>query len=174
MVCCIVLKSRKNCKSLLLNRHKQALLFTYLESNLSYQPFIFNTIKGVYIFVKKKESFENIEKILIPFFSQKDLEQISIYDTSLRPYFFRNLTKHTITSNNVSALGWKRFMSSFLHQIDPYSSESSPNSIKVFKRFRRTIKTSGTKLQRKFFKQRMKMLRERVSLQSIEDLLKLD
>ncbi len=171
MVCCIVLKPRNKCQTLFLNRRKQDLLSSYLESNLSYKPFIFNSNKGTHIFVKKKETYEKIEHILINFFSQNDLNQIAIYNTSLRPKFFRNLTKQTITSSDLSALGWKRFINSFLLQIDPYNPTTSAHSIVVFKRFRRNIKINGTKLQRKFFKKRMKMLRERVSLEAIENLL---
>jgi len=164
MVCCIVLKRTKKYQALLFNRQEQAVLSSHLESILSYKPFIFNNSKGTYIFVKKKESFNRIEKILINFFSPSELDQIAINNTSLMPNFFRNLTRHTLTSNEISALGWKRFISSFLLQIDPYDPNNSPYSIKVFKRFRRNIKINGNKLQRKFFKRRMKMLRDRVSL----------
>ena len=174
MVCCIVLKSTKKRQVLLFSRQRQALLSRYLERSISYKPFIFNSSKGVYIFVKKKEGFEEIKDVLINFFSQTDLNQINIYDTSLKPYFFRNLTKQTLTSNELSALGWKRFMNSFLLQIDPYDPTTSPHSIKVFKRFRRNIKVNGTQFQRKFYKRKIKMLRQRVSLETIENMLKLD
>ena len=140
----------------------------HLETNLSYKPFVFNSIKGTYIFVRKTETFENIEKILISFFSQKDLNRITIHNTSFRPYFFRNLTTDILTSDELSALGWKRFMSSFLLQIDPYDPSNSPESIKVFARFKENLLINGTKLQRRFFKRRMKILRDRVSLDSIE------
>ncbi len=174
MVCCIVLRPVTKCQTLLFNRHRQVLLSKHLELHLSYKPFIFNSTKGTYIFVKKKDTFDKIEKILIRFLSQSDLNKITIYDTSFRPYFFRNVTKQVLTSKEISALGWKRYISSFLLQIDPYDPSTSPHSIKVFKRFHHNIKLNGTKFQRKFFKKRMKMLRERVSLQSLEDLLKLD
>jgi len=174
MVCCIVLKSTKKRQVLLFSRQRQALLSRYLERSISYKPFIFNSSKGVYIFVKKKEGFEEIKDVLINFFSQTDLNQINMYDTSLKPYFFRNLTKQTLTSNELSALGWKRFMNSFLLQIDPYDPTTSPHSIKVFKRFRRNIKVNGTQFQRKFYKRKIKMLRQRVSLETIENMLKLD
>ena len=174
MVCCIVLKSAKNGQFLLFNRKRQALLSRHLEQYLSYKPFIFNCCKGAYIFVKKKESFEEIKDIVINFFSQADLKQMTIYDTSLRPYFFHNMTKQTLSSEELSAFGWKRFMNSFLLQIDPYDPTSSPHSMQVFSRFKQNIKHNGTKLQRKFFKRRMKMLRNRISLDSIENLLKLE
>ena len=159
---------------MLFSRQRQAVLSRHLERSISYKPFIFNSSKGVYIFVKKKEGFEEIKDVLINFFSQTDLNQINMYDTSLKPYFFRNLTKQTLTSNELSALGWKRFMNSFLLQIDPYDPTTSPHSIKVFKRFRRNIKVNGTQFQRKFYKRKIKMLRQRVSLETIENMLKLD
>jgi len=174
MVCCIVLKSAKNGHFLLFNRKRQALLSRHLERAISYKPFIFNSSKGAYIFVKKKESFEKIKDILINFFSQADLDQMNIYDTSLKPYFFSNMTKQTLNSEELSALGWKRFINSFLLQIDPYDPTSPAQSILVFSRFKKNIQINGTKLQRKFFKRRMKMLRKKVSLDSIENLLKLD
>lgn len=174
MVCCIVLKSTQKRQALIFSRRRQALLSRHLEIALSYKPFIFNSNRGAYIFVKKKESFEEVKEIVINFFSQTDLNQITIYDTSLRPYFFGNMTKQTLSSEELSALGWKRFINSFLLQINPYDPTSPPDSIKVFSRFKQNIKLNGTKLQRKFFKRRLKMLRKRVSLHSIEDLLKLD
>ena len=174
MVCCIVLRPVTKCQTLLFNRHRQALLSGHLELNLSYKPFIFNSTKGTYIFVKKKDSFDKIEKILIKFLSQSELDRITLHDTSFRPNFFRNVTEQVLTSEEISALGWKRYISSFLLQVDPYDPSTSPHSIKVYKRFRNNIKLNGTKFQRKFFKRRMKMLRDRVSLKSIEDLLKLD
>lgn len=174
MVCRIVLKPIKRQQVLLVNRKRQVLLSRHIETQLSYKPFIFNSVKGTYIFVKKKESFEKIEKIITSFFSRTFLEQVIIYDTSVRPNFFANVTKHVLRSGEYSALGWKRFISSFLFQIDPYNGNASQHSIDVFQRFHQTIKTNGTKFQRKFYKRRMKMLRKRVSLDSIENLLNLD
>ena len=174
MVCCVVLQPIHKQQGLLLNRKRQALFSRHSESQLCYKPFIFNSVKGTYIFVKKQETFEKIERIIINFFSRSFLKKVIIYDTSLRPNFFRNVTKQTLTSSELSALGWKRFISSFLIQIDPYDKNSSKHSIEVFMRFKKYISLNGTKLQRKFFKRRMKMLRKRVSLDSIENLLKLD
>lgn len=174
MVCCIVLKPTHKRQILLLNRKRQAVLSRHLETQLSYKPFIFNSVKGIYIFVKKNENYENIERIITNFFSQSDLNQITIYDTSTRPDFFRNVTHRTLISKELSAFGWKRFISSFLSQLDPYNQNTSHNSIDVFQRFHRNIKVNGTKLQQKFYKRRLKMLRKRVSLDSIENLLKLD
>lgn len=174
MVCCIVIKSREKRQTLLLNRQRQALLGAHLESKLYYKPFIFNSVKGTYIFIKKRETFEEIEHMLIKFFSEHELSQIKICDTTFRPHFFQNLTRQTLNSNDISALEWKRFISSFLFQFDPYSHSGSFVSITVFKRFHNNIKMNGSKLQRKFFKRRMKMLRQRVSIKVIENMLRID
>jgi uncharacterized protein YcgL (UPF0745 family) len=174
MVCCIVLKSTKKSQVLIFSRKRQALLSRHIERELSYKPFIFNSSKGAYIFVKKKESFREIEELLISFFSQADLDKIIIYNTSVRPRFFRKLTKQTLNSNDISALGWKGFINSFVIQINPYDPNTSAYSLKIFRRFKKNIKANGSNVQRKFFKRKMKILRKRVSLDSIENLLKLD
>ena len=174
MVCCVVLKPRLNSQSLFLNRQKQSLISAGLTSDLSYKPFIFNSSKGIYIFVKKKESFDRIENIIIQFFSQHELEHIRMYDTSLHPYFFRTVTKQVLQSNEISAFGWKRFISSFLIQADPYSSKTEYNSISAFENFRSSIRINGSRIQKRYFKRKMKILRKRVSLKSIDDLLKFD
>ncbi len=174
MICCIVLKPRLNCQSLFLSREKQKLISDYLTSHLRYQPFIFNSSKGIYIFVKKKESFSKIENILIPFFNQTELDQFKIYNTSLLPHFFRNTTKQVLQSQEISAFGWKRFISSFLIQANPYGHETESNSFTVFENFRGSIHNSGNRIQKKYFKRKMKVLRKRVSLESLDDLLKFD
>ena len=174
MICCIVLKPRLNCQSLFLNRQKQSLISEYLSSYLRYKPFIFNSSKGIYIFVKNKESFYNIENILIPIFSQTELDQFKMYDTSLRPHFFRNTTEQILQSQEISAFGWKRFISSFLIQVNPYGSDPESNSFIVFENFQRSVLKSGSRAQKKYFKRKMKVLRKRVSLESLDDLLKFD
>ena len=174
MICCIVLKSDAKSQKLVFNRHDQNLLTAHLESNLSYKPFVFNSNKGLYIFVKKKDSFEKIQKILTDFCEEDHLQNFNMYDTTPRPFFFSAMTHEILTSTEISALGWKRFISSFLMQINPYDANTSVHSIGIFKRFKNNIKRNGTRLQKKFFKRRMKMLRERVSIESIENILNLD
>lgn len=172
MVCCIVLKPISHCEKLFLNRQKQKALTDHLESVLRYKPFVFNTTRGTYIFVKKRESYNHIKQILTDFFSQAELDQMKMENTSLRPHFFRKLTKRTLHSREISALGWKRFISSFLMQIDPYNSKSSQNNIVVFETFQNSITNNGSKYQRKYFKRKLKTLRNRVSLGSIEKLIR--
>ncbi len=174
MICCLVLKITHKSQTLFLDRKKQALLSDYLKSNLLYKPFIFNSTIGTYIFVKKEESFEKIQNILVDFFSQSNLNHVKIYDTTFQPDFFRIVTQQILTSKKLSALEWKHFISSFIMQIDPYNKSTTPNAIAVFENFRSCIYNEGTKQQQKYFKRRLKMLRERVSLETIEKLLRKD
>ena len=174
MICCLVLKITHKSQTLFLDRKKQALLSDYLKSSLLYKPFIFNSTIGTYIFVKKEETFEKIQNILVDFFSQSNLKHVRIYDTSLQPDFFRIVTQQILSSNKLSALEWKHFISSFIIQIDPFNTTTTPNTIAVFEKFRRCIYNNGTKRQQKYFKRRLKMLRERVSLEAIEKLLRKD
>lgn len=172
MVCRIVLKPISPSEKLFLNRQKQKELSEYLESILGYKPFVFNTIRGTYIFVSKREPYWRIKQILIGFFSSTELDKIKMYNTSLTPKFFRKLTKRTLHSGEISALGWKRFISSFLIQVDPYNLKSSQNSIVVFKRFQNSITKNGNKYQRKYFKRKLKTLRNRVSLDAIQKMIR--
>ena len=80
------------CQALIINRHNQNLLSSHLESHLSYKPFVFNSNKGMYVFVKKKESYEKIQRILSEFCEDLQLDQIKMHDTTLRPYCFRRVT----------------------------------------------------------------------------------
>jgi len=128
----------------------------------------------VYIFVKKKESFEKIQMLLHSFPDQSVIEQFNMYNAAVRPQFFRTVIKKILHSKEISALGWKRFINSFLLQIDPYDHRTSPNNITVFEKFCTCIRFNGNKHQRKFFKNRLKILRERVSLEAIEKMLRIE
>ena len=172
MVCCVVVIPVQKCQILLLNRSEQAVLSTRIESILSYKPFIFNSSKGIYIFVKKKTSFESIEQILTTYFIEINLKNVRIHDTSFRPDFFRNRTRQLLNSEQISVLGWKKFMSSFLMQIDPYNPLVTSNSIEIFERFHNCVRLHGSKHQKKYLKRKLKILRQRVSLKPIEYLLK--
>ncbi len=171
MICCLVLKINNN-QTLILDREKQASLNEHFESVLYYKPFIFNSTIGTYIFVKKEEYFEKIQNILVNFFSQSDINDIRIYDTSEQPDFFRNEMQQILTSNEVSALKWKHFISSFIMQINPFNASTPSNTISVFNNFRNCIDNQGTKHQKKYFRRKMKMMRKRVSLEAIQKILK--
>lgn len=172
MICCLVLKITDKSQALLLDRKKQALLNYHLTSILLYKPFIFNSTIGTYIFVNKEESFAKVQQILLDFFSRMNLNQMNIYDTTVHPNFFRGVIQKFLTSKEISALEWKHFISSFILQIDPYNASISSNSISIFENFRNCINNEGTKGQKKYFRRKMKMLRKRVSLEVIQNILK--
>ena len=174
MICSIVLKPRLNCQALFLNRQKQEMINNHITSHLSYKPFVFNSSRGIYIFTKKKESFEEIKRVLFQFFSDSELEKIEMLDTSLQINFFRIETKRVLQSKDISAFGWKRFISSFLIQANPYSPKTDSDSIAIFQNFKASLRKNGSRIQKKYFKRKMKILRKRVSLDSLDDLLKLD
>jgi len=174
MVCCVVLKPKLNSQSLFLNRQKQSLINDHIASHLKYKPFVFNSSRGMYIFTKKNESFEEIENILNQIFTESDLEKLRIFDTSLSPDFFRSVTKEVLQSKDISAFAWKRFISSFLIQVNPYNPRSDSESITVFQNFKTSIRKNGNRVQKRYFKRKMKILRKRVSLDSLDNLLKLD
>ena len=171
MVCCIVLKPPAKSQKLLLTRQRQKELIVYLEALLDYRPFVFNSVQGVYIFVKRKESFEQIKSVLSGFLYPETLNQMEFINTKSRPQFFKNVIQRVLTSRENSAWAWKRFINSFLTQLDPFSRLTSYNNMVIFKNFHNYIKQNGTKLQRKFYKNRMKILRERVSLENVERML---
>lgn len=174
MICCLVLKNSHKNQTLPLGRKEQALLNNFLESNLLYKPFIFNSTLGTYIFVKREEGFEKIQTLLLDFFKPLAINHLKIYDSTLQPNYFSNVIQQILTSNEISALEWKHFISSFILQIDPYNASTTTNSISIFENFRNYIITNGTKHQQKYFKRKMKMLRKRISLEDIEKLLKND
>lgn len=171
MVCCIVLKPKLNSQSLFLNRQKQSLIHDRIASLLEYEPFLFNSSRGMYIFTRKNESFQEIETILLQIFNQEELSKIRIFDTSLSQDFFRSVTKEVLQSKEISAFAWKRFISSFLIQANPYSPKTHAESIAVFQNFRASIRNNGSRVQKRYFKRKMKILRKRVSLDSLNDLL---
>ncbi|MGI9530323.1 hypothetical protein [Lutimonas sp.] len=154
-----------------MNRQKQLLINNRIAFYLKYKPFIFNSSRGMYIFTKKNESFNDIEDILIQVFSESDLSNIRIFDTSLSQDFFRSVTKEVLQSGEISAFAWKRFISSFLIQADPYGAKSEPDNIIVFQNFKAAIRNNGNRVQKRYFKRKMKILRKRVSLDSLNDLL---
>jgi len=60
VVCKLVIKPPKDCKALFLDRQKQGHLQSYLSEQLSYTPFVFNAVIGVFIFTKKNQATETL------------------------------------------------------------------------------------------------------------------
>ncbi|MBT7239497.1 MAG: hypothetical protein HN860_00660, partial [Flavobacteriaceae bacterium] len=94
-----------------------------------------------------------------------------LIDTSNDPRFFKRVTMGVLGNEKASALAWKRHLNSFIFQVNPYQFKGSAG-IKVFQRIQKTVSKQGSASQKKYFKQRLKLLRNRVSLSAIESLWK--
>lgn len=171
MVCKLVIKPPKDCKALFLDRQKQGHLQSYLSEQLSYTPFVFNAVIGVFIFTKKNQSTETLALWVTHFLEREKLQAERLIDTSADPRFFKRLTMGVLGNEKASALAWKRHLNSFIFQVNPYQQKGSAG-IKVFQRIQKTVSKEGSPSQKKYFKQRLKLLRKRVSLSAIESLWK--
>ena len=171
MVCKLVIKPPKDCKALFLDRQKQGHLQSYLSEQLSYTPFVFNAVIGVFIFTKKNQSTETLALWVTHFLEREKLQAERLIDTSADPRFFKRLTMGVLGNEKASALAWKRHLNSFIFQVNPYQQKGSAG-IKVFQRIQKTVSKEGSPSQKKYFKQRLKLLRSRVSLSAIESLWK--
>ena len=171
MVCKLVIKPPKDCKALFLDRQKQGHLQSYLSEQLSYTPFVFNAVIGVFIFTKKNQSTETLALWVTHFLEREKLQAERLIDTSADPRFFKRLTMGVLGNEKASALAWKRHLNSFIFQVNPYQQKGSAG-IKVFQRIQKTVSKEGSPSQKKYFKQRLKLLRNRVSLSAFESLWK--
>ena len=154
-----------------LDRQKQGHLQSYLSEQLSYTPFVFNAVIGVFIFTKKNQSTETLALWVTHFLEREKLQAERLIDTSADPRFFKRLTLGVLGNEKASALAWKRHLNSFTFQVNPYQQKGSAG-IKVFQRIQKTVSKEGSPSQKKYFKQRVKLLRNRVSLSAIESLWK--
>ena len=154
-----------------LDRQKQGHLQSYLSEQLSYTPFVFNAVIGVFIFTKKNQSTETLALWVTHFLEREKLQAERLIDTSADPRFFKRLTMGVLGNEKASALAWKRHLNSFIFQVNPYQQKGSAG-IKVFQRIQKTVSKEGSPSQKKYFKQRLKLLRNRVSLSAIESLWK--
>ena len=154
-----------------LDRQKQGHLQSYLSEQLSYTPFVFNAVIGVFIFTKKNQSTETLALWVTHFLEREKLQAERLIDTSADPRFFKRLTMGVLGNEKASALAWKRHLNSFIFQVNPYQFKGSAG-IKVFQRIQKTVSKQGSASQKKYFKQRLKLLRNRVSLSAIESLWK--
>ena len=167
----MVIKPPKDSKALFLDRQKQGHLQSYLSEQLSYTPFVFNAVIGVFIFTKKNQSTETLALWVTHFLEREKLQAERLIDTSADPRFFKRLTMGVLGNEKASALAWKRHLNSFIFQVNPYQQKGSAG-IKVFQRIQKTVSKEGSPSQKKYFKQRLKLLRSRVSLSAIESLWK--
>ena len=113
MVCKLVIKPPKDCKALFLDRQKQGHLQSYLSEQLSYTPFVFNAVIGVFIFTKKNQSTETLALWVTHFLEREKLQAERLIDTSADPRFFKRLTMGVLGNEKASALAWKRYIKYF-------------------------------------------------------------
>ena len=171
MVCRLFIKPSTDCKALFLDRQKQGYLQLYLQKQLHYTPFVFNSLVGVFIFTKKKEDSSLLSIWVTTFLKDLSIENYSLVDCSEDPEFFKRFTRAVLGNKKASALAWKRFLNSFIHQVNPFSPGGS-QGIKTFKRFLKVVRKEGDTIQKKYLKQRLNMLRNRVSIASLEAIIK--
>ena len=142
----------------------------HLEAQLHYAPFVFNTLLGIFIFTKKRADPHLLSIWIHEYFESIQIEGFRLIDCSEDPKFFRKFTRQVLGNHKASALAWKRYLNSFLHQVKPFSPGGN-QGIKVFSRLKKTVKETGNPAQKKYLKQRIKILRDRVSLTSIEAII---
>ena len=121
-----------------LDRQKQGHLQSYLSEQLSYTPFVFNAVIGVFIFTKKNQSTETLALWVTHFLEREKLQAERLIDTSADPRFFKRLTMGVLGNEKASALAWKRHLNSFIFQVNPYQFKGSAG-INVFERIQKTV-----------------------------------
>ena len=99
---------------------------------------------------------------------------LRVLDVSDAPDYFWNEVKNKLSSLAISAFEWKHLISSFLMQMDPFNPKKSDVGIDLFEQFRDLIKAEGSSKQQKYFKNKLSILRKRVSLESLLRFLKRD
>ena len=111
-------------------------------------------------------------KITTDFINSFQSVQIKVFDVNNTPDYFWNEARNKLLSLEISALEWKHFISSFLMQVDPFNPKKSDVGIDVYEHFRNLIQTEGSNKQQKYFKNKLKILRKRVSLEPLLRFLK--
>lgn len=169
MICAYVAKPLQESKGLILDRKKVTRLTDLLKDKLGYPPFVCNTQRGVYVFCDRLDCEENI-KVVIETFARDHADEgfqfLSPYASS--SYFFKEVAA-VLNDESASAFAWKKFMSSFLLQLDPFNGElKSVHSL--FKDFVEAVKTLGNEQQLIYLKRKMNVLRQRVELKGLIEL----
>lgn len=172
MICCIVLRPVHKSKKLLLERSKQGQLSDALEAKLNCSVFILNYTDITYIFFEDEIEVSLALKITTDFMTVIQSNQIRSFDVTGSSNYFWNEVKNKLSSEEISAFEWKHFISSFLIQMDPFNLNKSDVGIDVFEQFRDLIKMEGSNKQQKYFKNKLAILRKRVSLESLLRFLK--
>ena len=170
MICAYVAKPLFNRKKgLVLNRILTEEIKQGLKAKLTYAPFIFNTQRGLYVFMDQQDCKEEISTSLEDFIRKKSINQIQFYTPSSDAAFFYKEVALALNDDASSALSWKNFISSFLIQLDPFNGEiKSVHSL--FKDFVHAVKTVGSAAQLTYLKSKMNSLRQRVEIKELFEL----
>lgn len=160
MICvCAIGREKPSCPPIVLKRVKDH-LSQRLKQFSQGEVFIFNTRMGIFVFVEKENDKNKcIEQchILVAANNKSDL---ILYKKN---YLFTQALVEILTDKQVTPLGWKNFISSFLSQLDPFYGDSTAVH-GLFKKFVYLLKEHGDERQLNYMKKRMNILRSRVRL----------
>jgi len=160
MICvCAIGRQKPSCPPIVSKRFKDH-LSRQLKQFSQGELFIFNTRMGMFVFVEK-ESDKNkcIEQCRI-LVAANNNGGLILYK---KDHLFTQALVEILTDKQVTPLGWKNFISSFLSQLDPFYGDSTAVH-GLFKKFVYLLKEHGDERQLNYMKKRMNILRSRVRL----------
>ncbi|MGB1448345.1 MAG: hypothetical protein ACPG8F_00755 [Flavobacteriaceae bacterium] len=166
MLCGFAITSRLGDPMLLLTRKDQQKLTDWLRNELGEAPFVFNTNKGLYLFLEKESCSAYLVTRLNHFLTQYISHPYLLYNCSNEPHFFYKELTQVLQDKGMSTYAWKNFISSFLFQLQPFVGNSK-SVFSLFKSFVAVIKLSGNEAQLSYLKRKMNLLRERVNITSL-------
>lgn len=166
MLCGFAITSRLEDPILLLTRKDQQKLTDWLRNELGEAPFVFNTNKGLYLFLEKEFCSAHLATRLNHFLMQYISIPYQLYNCSDEPHFFYMELTKILQDDETSTFAWKNFISSFLFQLQPFVGNSK-SVFSLFKSFVAVIKLSGNEAQLSYLKRKMNLLRERVNITSL-------
>lgn len=168
MICGYVAKNLQN-KRLVLNRGNQNHLAIVLWHSLGYQPFIYNTQFGLYVFLEEFDCNEAIEKEISTYLQLHSLMNYQFLTCHEDRNFFWAEMQSILTDQRFSSFSWKSFISSFLAQLKPFKGDTKVVHA-LFINFVKTIKDVGSKPQLDYLKHKMNLLRSRVAVSTLLDI----
>lgn len=160
MICvCAIGRQKPSCPPIVLKRLKDHISQHHKQFSQG-ELFIFNTRMGMFVFVEK-ESDKNkcIEQCRI-LVAANNKSGLILYK---KDHLFTQALVEILTDKQVTPLGWKNFISSFLSQLDPFYGDSTAVH-GLFKKFVYLLKEHGDERQLNYMKKRMNILRSRVRL----------
>lgn len=169
MICVCALLPNKLRSGLILNRNQSEYLSKLIGDTVNEKLFVFNTTSGVYFFSTKENLNSVIIKLVMKYLSEHLLSE-SHFTLSRNTKIFDDRFVKILTDKEISSLGWKNFISSFLNQLNPFYGDSKFIH-GLFKRFVYLIKEHGNNQQLDYMKNRMNLLRSRVNLDLAQDII---